>query len=230
MWDAGWSLAGVEFHLDPVLLRRGVLLGLGAAAPIGPVNVEIARRTLRGGFRPGFALGCGAVTVDVLYAALSSLSLREVIARPAVLGPVRIAAILLLFYLAFLCFRGAVRTWRTRTDPLAPAPAPTGRAVRGAYLTGFLMTLLNPMTLVFWFVAVPGTVGSVTPNPRGDLPLIGAGVFIGTLAWVITFAGLLALAGRWRRNSWLAAADALGGTTLLCFALASLWSYTRQAL
>lgn len=231
MWDGYWAARLAEFHLDPLLLRRGVLLGLGAAMPIGPVNVEIARRTLRGGFLPGFALGCGAVTVDVLYAGLSSLSFREVLNRPAVLGPVRVAAILLLSYLAFLCFRGAVRTWRSRGDPLAPAPAPpTGRAVRGAYLTGFLMTLLNPMTLVFWFVAVPGTVGSVTQNPRGDLPLIAVGVFIGTLAWVVTFAGLLAWAGRRRRNSWLVAADLLGGVTLLCFALASLWSYTRQAL
>jgi L-lysine exporter family protein LysE/ArgO len=230
VWDAGWSLTGGEFHLGPALLRRGILLGLGAAAPIGPVNVEIARRTLRGGFRPGFALGCGAVTVDVFYAALSSVSLREVINRPAVQRPVGIAAILILFYLAFLCFRGAIRTWRTRTDPLAPLSTPPARAVRGAYLTGFFMTLLNPMTLVFWFVAVPGVVGSVTHDPRRDLPLIGAGVFIGTLGWVVTFAGLLALVGRWRRNSWLAAADALGGVTLLCFALASLWSYTRQAL
>ena len=35
--------------LVAILLGNGLLLGLGAAAPIGPVNVEIARRTLRHG-------------------------------------------------------------------------------------------------------------------------------------------------------------------------------------
>ena len=30
------------------IFLKGVILGLGAAVPIGPVNVEIARRTLRG--------------------------------------------------------------------------------------------------------------------------------------------------------------------------------------
>lgn len=215
------------------LLRHGVLLGLGAAAPIGPVNVEIARRTLRAGFRHGFALGCGAVSVDVFYAVLSSLSLGAFLQRPAVLGPVRVAAVVLLLYLSFLCFRGARRTWRARGDALtSDAPPSTARrpSLRGAYLTGVLMTLLNPMTVVFWFVGVPGTVGSITQDPRGDLPMICAGVFIGTLGWVVAFAGLLSFAGRYRRNSWLVAADLLGGVTLLCFALASLWSYLDQAL
>ena len=41
-------------------LSRGILLGWGVAVPLGPVNVEIARRTLRGGFRAGFFLGMGA--------------------------------------------------------------------------------------------------------------------------------------------------------------------------
>src|SRR5437868_6914432 len=101
------------------LLARGVLLGLGAAVPIGPVNVEIARRTLRIGFLAGFALGCGAVTVDILYAALSSLSFTQLLTAPAVARVVGAAGVVLLVYLAFLCFRAAARAWRT--DPIAAA-------------------------------------------------------------------------------------------------------------
>ena len=36
-------------------IANGVLIGLGAAVPIGPVNVEIARRTLRSGWAAGVA-------------------------------------------------------------------------------------------------------------------------------------------------------------------------------
>ena len=213
------------------LILRGIALGISAAAPIGPVNVEIARRTLRGGFRSGFALGCGAVSVDVLYAVLSSLSLRELFQRPAVVLWVTIAGTLFLLYLAFLSLRGAARA--LRTDPLLAAtpstPPPESAAstgsLRGAYLTGVLMTLLNPMTLGFWFVAVPAVVGSFTEEPRRDLPMICAGVFVGTLGWVVFFAGVLAWAGaRARRPARLAAvADAVGGITLLGFALLALW-------
>jgi hypothetical protein len=61
--------------------------------------------------------------------------------------------------------------------------------------------------------------------------MICAGVFVGTLAWVVVFTGLLSLAtrrarsrgGATRRHAWLAWADAIGGFVLLGFALAALW-------
>src|SRR3954469_25980234 len=84
------------------LLARGLLLGLGAAVPIGPVNVEIARRALRGGFLAGFALGCGAVSVDVLYAVLSSLSFVRLLTHPAVSRSIGVLGVILLSYLAVL--------------------------------------------------------------------------------------------------------------------------------
>jgi L-lysine exporter family protein LysE/ArgO len=227
--------------LDYGLLKLGIVLGLGAAAPIGPVNVEIARRTLRGGFVPGFALGCGAVSVDVLYAVLSNLGLQRVLDRPAVYWSLAVGGVAVLLYLSMLCFRAA---WRARrTDPVAVAIAadhdaaaaetpaePRGRTARGAYANGVAMTLLNPLTLAFWFVAVPGTLGPITEDARAHLPMICAGVFAGTLSWVVAFAGVLAVAGRYRRAWWMAAADALGGATLLAFALAALWRLLRPFL
>ena len=43
-----------------------------------------------------------------------------------------------------------------RGDPLTGQPPIS--VTRAGYLTGLLMTLLNPMTLAFWFIAVPGRV------------------------------------------------------------------------
>ena len=266
-------------------------LGLGAAVPIGPVNVQIARRALRGRFLAGAALGCGAVTADVTYAALSSLSLARLLNRPMAVNLIGAAGTLLLTWLGVGCLRAAVKAWRS--DPIAadgapedgggglsrrsgpnlpntaaeaaPTRTPTGNVaaqpvpavspkshsdrIHSSYLTGLLMTLLNPMTLAFWFTVVPATTAvanrvPATPPPAvarvdagaapagtakltqehtSNLPITCAGVFIGTLAWVITFSGLLALAGRRRRNGWLAAADAAGGVTLLFFAVVMVW-------
>src|SRR5438128_1480654 len=61
------------------LLLRGMLFGIGAAAPIGPVNVEIARRALRHSFFAAFALGCGAVSIDVTYAVVSALGVTPLL-------------------------------------------------------------------------------------------------------------------------------------------------------
>jgi L-lysine exporter family protein LysE/ArgO len=205
------------------LLIKGIALGLGAAVPIGPVNVQIARRALRGGFMSGFALGCGAVTVDVIYAVLSSLGFR------------RVGGTALLAYLGVMCLRG--ERWAWRGDPFSgQLKAAVGHAPLAArsyltdYITGLLMTLLNPMTLAFWFVAVPALVGSVTESPSQDLPLVCLGVFLGTIGWVVFFAASLALAGRYRRNWWLAAADAVGGASLLLFAGVALFGTVRAVL
>jgi L-lysine exporter family protein LysE/ArgO len=206
------------------LIIQGLALGLGAAVPIGPVNVEIARRLLRNGFRTGFALGCGAVTVDVAYAVLSSLGLRPVLGRRWLEIPLEIAGVALLAFLGMMSVRSARAAMHH--DPLA-APATAG-SVHGAYLTGLLMTLLNPLTLAFWFVAVPGAVGSITRDPSHDLPVICAGVFVGTLAWVAFFCTLLTVLGRWRRAWWLAAADLIGGAMLLGFAGLGVWHLCRE--
>src|SRR5579872_1738660 len=213
-------------HITTKLIGKGIVLGLGAAVPIGPVNVEITRRTLRGGFAAGFALGCGAVSVDLTYAVLSTFSLQSLLHRPAVIWPITVGGIIFLLYLAFLSLRGAIRD--RRADPLAAAPTTVSR--RGAYLTGVLMTLLNPMTLGFWFLAVPASVGPITKEPARDLPIICVGVFIGTIGWVVAFAGALNWAGRWRKNWWLAAADAAGGLVLFCFAAAEVWRVLKPVL
>src|SRR5213594_1937733 len=92
-----------------ILLLNGVFLGLGAAAPIGPVNVEIARRTIRFGRLAGFLLGCGAVTVDVGYAVVTSFALRPAVQFPLVTRYLSLIGGLFLGYLAFLCLRSA---WR----------------------------------------------------------------------------------------------------------------------
>ncbi len=197
------------------LLFRGILLGIGAAVPIGPVNVEIARRTLRFGVPAGFVVGCGAVTVDVGYAIFTSLGMRPLLLHPALQTALAIAGSALLLYLAWGCLRGAVRQWRGTADETADAPVRR----RTGYLTGLFMTLLNPMTLAFWFVAVPGFVGQITDAPRRDLPIVCAGVFLGAFGWVCGFTLLLGRLRRARNDTLFALTDALGGVLLLAFAV-----------
>jgi len=195
---------------------QGILLGLGAAVPIGPVNVEIARRTLRSGFASGCALGCGAVSVDVAYALLTSTTLAQLPSQPLLYHPLRFAASAMLVFFAINCLDSAARGLNRPVNLLA---ARSPLSWRKGYLTGVLMTLFNPMTLLFWFVVVPGASGATAPN---DLPMICAGVFVGTLAWVVSFTSLLSLLGRFRKTWWLVLADAIGAILLFAFAAATL--------
>lgn len=221
---------GASRYLGPLL--KGVLLGLGAAVPIGPVNVEMARRALRGGFFAGFALGCGAVTVDVFYLVLSSLSVAQLLNHPRVLKPLAVAGVVLLTFLGVMSLRNV--RGHLRSDPVTAEsePLPASKA-HSAYLTGVLMTLFNPMTLAFWFTVVPAQASpgaGIAKEGAAELPIIGTGVFIGTIGWVLAFSGLLGWAGRYRKNWWMAVADAAGGLMLLGFAAVALLRLTRPFL
>jgi L-lysine exporter family protein LysE/ArgO len=201
-------------------IAKGVLIGLGAAVPIGPVNVEIARRTLRHGWTAGVALGLGAVSVDVTYAVLSTLSLGRLFDHAFVRWPVTIGGIILLTYLGVQCLRTA---WATTTSrPVIDETSARAGSLRSGYLLGLLMTFLNPMTLMFWFVALPTiSAGTIAVDGARPLMLLCVGVFTGTIAWVLTFTATLALLGQFRRDLWLLLADTAGGVTLLSFALAA---------
>lgn len=207
-------------HID--MIFHGLLLGIGAAAPIGPVNVELVRRTLQGGFRAGVALGCGAVTVDVAYAILVSVSLRPAFSHSTIMTALGVFGAALLVYLGVGCLRLA---WRD-----APIDLTARASSARNYVTGILMTGPNPMTLAYWFVVVPTTVASLTADVSRDLPFVCAGVFIATLAWVVCFAGLVSRVGGLGKQRWMRIANLAGGVLLLSFAGVSIWQVARAHL
>ena len=235
-----------------LLLINGILLGLGAAAPIGPVNVEIARRTLRFGARAGFLLGCGAVTIDVAYAIVTSFTFVPVQRYPRGVNTLSIAAAIFLAYLAYRCLRSGLGGHGTdgggdsgagENNSHAPAanggmnttstpapPQPLRRRRAEHYATGLLLTALNPMTLGFWFVAVPGAVAGLTTHPRTDLPIVCAGVFFGAFAWVCAFTALIARLHKFGGQRWLGWIDIAGGLMLLAFAVRAIWRVAASTL
>ncbi len=54
--------------IDLGLAVNGVAIGMAVAAPIGPVNLIVIRRTLRYGALNGFLSGGGAAAGDALFA------------------------------------------------------------------------------------------------------------------------------------------------------------------
>ena len=204
------------------LIFNGILLGLGAAAPIGPVNVEIARRCLRGGFAAGAALGAGAVTVDMLYSVLAVLGVRRLASYPLVYWPVAAAGVALLAYMGVSSLLNARQVARQALNTNPPLPS-----ARGGYITGLLMTATNPMTLVFWFTVI-ATVAA--DRPASAIPFLALGVVIGAGAWVIGFCSVLSFAGRFKQPWWMIAADEFGGATLIGLAGAALLRALRGPL
>ena len=59
----------LPFHIDIVdIVFKGILIGLIASAPMGPVGVLCVQRTLNKGRWYGFITGIGAAVSDMIYA------------------------------------------------------------------------------------------------------------------------------------------------------------------
>src|SRR5579884_1053905 len=119
--------------LDVVLEGMGV--GVALAAPIGPINIEIVRRGLRGGFTAGWLVGLGAVTADTIYCALVVSGLTPLADRPWLRVPLFFAGAVVLGYLGIAGVLGALSARE------GAIPPPSGRQ---SYATGFVMAASNP--------------------------------------------------------------------------------------
>src|SRR3954464_8284371 len=64
--------------MDPALVARGVAIGFGVAAAVGPISLLVLRRALQRGFAYGLASGLGVATADATYGGIAAFGLTVV--------------------------------------------------------------------------------------------------------------------------------------------------------
>ena len=151
------------------LLAQGIVLGFSIAAPVGPIGVLCIRRTLQNGFKSGLASGLGAASADAVYGAIAAAGLTlaaDFLAKQQVwLG---------ILGGAFLLFLG-VRTFSS-PPPEADGQVSKTNKLGGDYLSTFLLTLSNPITILS-FAALYGGLSTGS----------GAGFKAGAFALVLAY-------------------------------------------
>lgn len=172
----------------------GVAAGYGIAMPVGAVGALLVALTARTSWRVGAGAALGVATADGLYATVATAggaALAPAI-RPAA-GVLRWGAVVVLLALALHGATTALRRYRARDLVRREAATPTGPA--RAYL-GFLgITLLNPMTVVYFAALVLAGEGGAVPD-RVAKTLFVVAAFAASASWQLFLAGGGALLGR----------------------------------
>lgn len=190
---------------------KSLMFGAVLAGSIGPIALLIFGTAARRGFTAGAFAGLGAALADLLYALVAfpagALLLPPLAAHERA---IRIGSALLLVALALSMLL---------RRQLGAAPG-TAAAAASSWWPTFLLTLVNPMTLVVF-------AGFVPQLPVAGSPMVAAwlafALFLGSLAvqFAISAAGAAAgavLPGRgWQRA--INAASAIG---ILAFGIAGL--------
>ncbi|MER7891150.1 LysE family transporter [Micromonospora sp. NPDC094482] len=173
----------------------GLVAGYGVAIPVGAIAILILGLSARTSFRVGAAAALAVATADGLYAAVAALGgagLAGVIAPVA--GPLRVVAALVLLGLAA---HGLWRAWSARHPEREPA-APKGRGLSTpgrAYAAVLGLTLLNPMTVLYFAALVLGRRESAEPDAV-SASLFVAGAFLASASWQLLVAGGGTVVGR----------------------------------
>lgn len=212
--DLGWLNLG---WLATWYFPAGLVIGLVAAAPIGPVNLIVIQHSLRQGMVPALGTGLGAALGDALFAAGAGFGLT---ALQALLN-VHHDAIRLVGGLIMVGFGIAV--WRSA--PHLDAPAKPRRSGSLA-VAAFLMTVTNPATLL-WFAATFGSVGFKGIGSGSGAALLRTaelvgGVFAGSMLWWLAVSGVAAWAKGRLADRHLALFNRISAIVLLLFGAAAL--------
>lgn len=202
-----------------VFFLKGLTAGFLIAAPVGPIGILCARRTLTIGRRAGFASGMGAATADAIYGFIAAFGLTVVsdllAAHQASLR--FIGGIL-------LCFLG-IKTFFAK--PEADCGGKTKKQYAGLYSSTFFLTLTNPMT-IFSFAAVFAAFGLAAA--RGSVLSAGiliGGVFLGSGVWWLVLIGAFTLFRKHMNNGRLPWVNRTAGVFIAASGLLVLLSLER---
>lgn len=194
----------------------GLLLGYGAAIPIGPMNLEIIRRNLRFGTPYGIALGLGASTADVTYLILLSLGALTILTYPAVLNVVGVLGSLILAWFGY----GAL-SLKTNSEVTLTEKQPTTALWRHT-LSGYALTLFNPFTILFWS-SVSAQIAIASKTTDYAAFYMGVGVLLSTLSWSLGLNSFLHFTRHRLSERVMRLLNIAGGLMLLGFAGMGLW-------
>jgi len=170
---------------------EGMLAGFGIAIPVGPVALLIVSAAIECGFKTGFMAGAGAATADFLYAVLAGVA---GLALSAILQPMKLP----LSILGGLVLMGiAVYGLRRGLNGSAPTPNAAGTCPpRKMYLQFLAITIVNPLTIIYFTALILGSGGMESDlSPAALLPFVlGAG--LASLSWQTVLAAVGGVAGR----------------------------------
>jgi arginine exporter protein ArgO len=195
-------------------LLAGALAGYAIAIPVGAIAVLIVELGIRRGFAVGAAAGAGAASADGIYATVAMIAGGAVagVVEP-IEGPLRIVAAGALIAVAL---RGFLRLLSGARG--APGSSDLPRNLVATYLRFLAITLLNPMTVVYFAalsLGLPAVSGSGEAAGRAAFVV---GAFGASLSWQLLLAGLGALAHRRLPARFQLGISLLGNVLIVLFA------------
>ena len=176
-------------------LVAGLLAGYGIAMPVGPVGTYLVALTARSSLRVGACAALGVASADGFYAfvaAVAGSALAPLLVP--IVGPLRWVSVVVLVGPATVGALNAVR--RYRAHRLTGITQDVPLSARTAYLGLLGMTLLSPMTVIYFAALVLGGSGASSNPGVPERAVFVLAAFTASATWQLLLAASGALLGR----------------------------------
>ena len=161
------------------IIVKGVIIGIVASAPMGPVGVLCIQRTLNKGRIYGVVTGTGAAFSDILYALITGYGLSflyDLIHNPTALYWMQIIG-------ATIMFIFGVHTFRTNPVQNTRNVSRNKSNLLHNGITGFFITLSNPL-IILLFMALFTPFNFMLPEQSFFMQFVGyLSIFGGAMLW-----------------------------------------------
>lgn len=204
---------------------KGIIVGLGASIPLGPIGILCIQRTLSKGRWSGFATGMGAAISDIIFSAIALLGLSFV------------NDFLNTYREWVMMFGGAVvggfgvKIFVTNPIKQIKRVQEGNHQYIQDFVSSFIMTITNPGA-IFLIIGMFAFIGIDTGQYEFGLVIAPAlmGVFIGTMAWWFTLSTVINMFRNKFRLKQLMITNWIAGTIVMAIGITSLFEGLIQIL
>lgn len=190
-----------------------IFLGLSLSAPIGPINAAQLDKGLKRGFMHAWVVGLGAVCADIIYMLLVYFGMIHLLDAPF------IKAFLWLFGFFVLVYTG-IESIMNSEQVTSLEAREVGESLFKSFTSGFLMSLFNPLSILFWLGIYGSILAKMTSEYSMDQLLVYSGAIVfGILLWDVLMAGASSIFRKILTNRLLKIISISSGLSLVGFGL-----------
>ncbi|WJQ80178.1 LysE family translocator [Brevibacillus brevis] len=195
---------------------HGLLFGMMLQLSVGPVCLAVFHRSMTRRLHDAFMMVLGVALADAVYmgGAIGGLSLLLQIDWVKQL--VLIMGALILTWFGIQTLRAIKGRREQQQTPASVQQASSGRS---SFWHGVLLTLANPLTVLFWAGVFGSLLASGAFAHSTELFLFATGCLLSTLLFLGLVALLAAYLARFFRPGWFNVFHGLSGVFLIGFAI-----------
>jgi threonine/homoserine/homoserine lactone efflux protein len=154
----------------------GAVIGFASAVPVGPVGLICIQRTILKNRFAGLISGWGAALADGVFAVIGAFGIKiiiDFITKEHMFF--RIAGALILIGLGIASYISKPKPHETKED--------TAITKIEYFLSGFILTITNPLTAIFFLLSFANFGTKVQVDSYGIMIALVIGVIVGSCLW-----------------------------------------------